>query len=69
MVLMDAITKHLGIGSYKEWPGEQRQEWLLRELRGNHPLFGPDLPKTDEIATVLDTLHVISELPSKNFGA
>ncbi|GLJ38512.1 hypothetical protein SUGI_0784760 [Cryptomeria japonica] len=67
--VMDAITKHLGIGSYKEWSEEQRQEWLLLELQGKRPLFGPDLPKTDEIRDVLDTFHVISELPPDNFGA
>ncbi|KAH7533191.1 hypothetical protein FEM48_Zijuj04G0104000 [Ziziphus jujuba var. spinosa] len=67
--VIDAITKHLGIGSYREWSEERRQEWLLAELRGKRPLFGPDLPKTEEIADVLDTFHVISELPSDNFGA
>ncbi|GMH12624.1 hypothetical protein Nepgr_014465 [Nepenthes gracilis] len=67
--VMDAITQHLGIGSYREWPEQRRQEWLLSELRGKRPLFGPDLPKTDEIADVLDTFHVISELPSDSFGA
>ncbi|RWW18907.1 hypothetical protein GW17_00017075 [Ensete ventricosum] len=67
--VVDAITKHLGIGSYRDWPEEQRQEWLLSELNGKRPLFGPDLPKTDEIADVLDTFHVIAELPSDNFGA
>uniref|UniRef100_A0A0D3EKY4 phosphoenolpyruvate carboxylase n=1 Tax=Oryza barthii TaxID=65489 RepID=A0A0D3EKY4_9ORYZ len=30
---MDAITTHLGIGSYREWPEERRQEWLVSELR------------------------------------
>ncbi|CAN6443762.1 unnamed protein product [Victoria cruziana] len=67
--VMDAITKHLGLGSYRDWPEEQRQEWLLSELRGKRPLFGPDLPKTEEIYDVLETLHVIAELPSDNFGA
>lgn len=67
--VLDAITKHVGIGSYKEWSEEQRQEWLLSELSGKRPLFGPDLPKTDEIADVLDTFHVISELPADSFGA
>ncbi|PHU12479.1 Phosphoenolpyruvate carboxylase 1 [Capsicum chinense] len=67
--VLDAITRHLGIGSYKEWSEEKRQEWLLSELSGKRPLFGPDLPKTDEIADVLDTFHVISELPADNFGA
>ncbi|CAN4103237.1 unnamed protein product [Withania somnifera] len=67
--VLDAITMHLGIGSYKEWSEEHRQEWLLSELSGKRPLFGPDLPKTEEIADVLDTFHVISELPADNFGA
>ncbi|KAK1397169.1 Phosphoenolpyruvate carboxylase [Heracleum sosnowskyi] len=67
--VMDAITKHLEIGSYREWSEERRQEWLLSELSGKRPLFGPDLPKTEEIADVLDTFNVISELPSDSFGA
>lgn len=67
--VLDAITRHLGIGSYKEWSEEQRQEWLLSELSGKRPLFGPDLPKTDEIADVLDTFNIIAELPADNFGA
>ncbi|KAG6685438.1 hypothetical protein I3842_12G112300 [Carya illinoinensis] len=67
--VMDAITKHLGIGSYRDWSEERRQEWLLSELSGKRPLFGPDLPKTEELCDVLDTFHVIAELPSDNFGA
>ncbi|WVY99603.1 hypothetical protein V8G54_025673 [Vigna mungo] len=67
--VMDAITKHLEIGSYREWSEEKRQEWLLSELRGKRPLFGHDLPKTEEITDVLETFHVISELPKDNFGA
>jgi len=27
--VLDAITKHLGIGSYREWSEEHTQEWLL----------------------------------------
>ncbi|XP_060187691.1 phosphoenolpyruvate carboxylase-like isoform X1 [Lycium barbarum] len=67
--VLDAITQHLEIGSYRKWSEERRQEWLLSELSGKRPLFGPDLPKTEEIADVLDTFHVISELPSDCFGA
>ncbi|CAH8363556.1 unnamed protein product [Eruca vesicaria subsp. sativa] len=67
--VLDAITTHLDIGSYKEWSEERRQEWLLSELSGKRPLFGSDLPKTEEIADVLDTFHVIAELPSDSFGA
>ncbi|KAK9088842.1 hypothetical protein Scep_027924 [Stephania cephalantha] len=67
--VIDTITNHLGIGSYKEWPEERRQNWLLSELKGKRPLFGPDLPKTEEVADVLDTFHVIAELPHDSFGA
>ncbi|KNA05811.1 hypothetical protein SOVF_186850, partial [Spinacia oleracea] len=67
--VMDAITRHLDVGSYREWSEEKRQEWLLSELSGKRPLFGSDLPKTEEIADVLDTFRVISELPSDSFGA
>ncbi|KAL5714837.1 phosphoenolpyruvate carboxylase [Ranunculus cassubicifolius] len=67
--VMDAITRHLEIGSYREWSEERRQEWLLSELGGKRPLFGHDLPKSAEIADVLDTFHVIEELPSDSFGA
>ncbi|KAG2251406.1 hypothetical protein Bca52824_081542 [Brassica carinata] len=67
--VLDAITTHLDIGSYREWSEERRQEWLLSELSGKRPLFGSDLPKTEEIADVLDTFHVIAELPSDSFGA
>ncbi|KAH0736041.1 hypothetical protein KY285_011748 [Solanum tuberosum] len=67
--VLDAITQHLEIGSYRDWSEERRQEWLLSELSGKRPLFGPDLPKTEEIADVLDTFHVIAELPADCFGA
>ncbi|KAK9951452.1 hypothetical protein M0R45_006893 [Rubus argutus] len=48
--VIDAITKHLGLGSYREWPEKQRQEWLLSELNGKRPLIGTDVPKTEEIS-------------------
>lgn len=66
---IDAITNYLGIGSYRNWSEEERQEWLLSELRGKRPLFGSDLPVTDEVKDVLDTLKVVAELPPDCFGA
>lgn len=66
---VDAITTHLGIGSYREWPEERRQEWLVSELRGKRPLFGPELTQSDEVADVLGTFRVIAELPGDSFGA
>ncbi|CAM0910444.1 unnamed protein product [Alopecurus aequalis] len=66
---LDAITAHLGIGSYRSWPEEKRQEWLLSELRGKRPLFGDDLPMTEEVADVIGTFRVLAELPTDCFGA
>ncbi|KAJ3686333.1 hypothetical protein LUZ61_015497 [Rhynchospora tenuis] len=67
--VLDAITQHIGLGSYREWPEEKRQEWLVSEMHSRRPLFGCDLPKTDEIIDVLETLNVIAELPHDSFGA
>ncbi|OEL18300.1 Phosphoenolpyruvate carboxylase 1, partial [Dichanthelium oligosanthes] len=67
--VLDAITTHVGVGSYREWPEEKRQEWLLSELRGKRPLLGPDLPQTEEVADVLGTFRVLAELPPDSFGA
>ncbi|GJN38579.1 hypothetical protein PR202_gb27634 [Eleusine coracana subsp. coracana] len=65
---IDAITTHLGIGSYKEWDEEKRQEWLLSELQGKRPLMVPDMPVSDEVADVLGCFKVLAELPSDSFG-
>ncbi|KAM0919659.1 hypothetical protein ACQ4PT_008037 [Festuca glaucescens] len=66
---LDAITTYLGIGSYRSWPEEKRQEWLLSELRGKRPLFGEDLPMNEEVADVIGTFRVLAELPPDCFGA
>ncbi|KAJ0837093.1 Phosphoenolpyruvate carboxylase 1 [Helianthus annuus] len=67
--VLDAITQHLEIGSYRKRSEEKRQEWLLAELSGKRPLFGSDLPKTEGVEDVVDTFNVLAELPSDCFGA
>ncbi|KAL6644285.1 hypothetical protein ACP70R_015893 [Stipagrostis hirtigluma subsp. patula] len=66
--VLDAITTYLGIGSYREWSEERRQEWLLSELNGKRPLLSPDMPMTEEVADVIGAIRVIAELPADNFG-
>jgi phosphoenolpyruvate carboxylase len=36
---LDAVTRYLGIGSYKEWSEEARLSWLTSELSSKRPLF------------------------------
>ena len=72
---LDAITRHLGIGSYKEWDEEARLNWLQSELNNRRPLFrirdiesnriglDPDVRKT------LMVYKVAAELDSESLGA
>ncbi len=66
---MDAITTHLGLGSFKEWSEDQRMEFLLKELDNNRPLLPANLPMSDEVADVINTFKMLSQLPGDSLGA
>ncbi|KAF8746370.1 hypothetical protein HU200_013387 [Digitaria exilis] len=66
--VIDTITTHLGIGSYRSWSEEKRVEWLLSELRGKRPLLTHDMPMSEEVADAIGTFRVLAELPADNFG-
>ena len=36
---LDAVTRYLGIGSYREWSEDARLSWLTSELSSKRPLF------------------------------
>jgi len=66
---LDAITAHLGLGSYLAWDEAQRSEFLVAELTGRRPLLPPDLPCSPEVADVLGTFRAIAALPRDSLGA
>jgi phosphoenolpyruvate carboxylase len=66
---IDAITSYLGLGSYKEWDEEKRQEFLLKELTGKRPLLPSGLKMSNEVADVVNTFRIIAELPADSMGA
>ncbi len=66
---LDAITRHLGLGSYAEWSEDKRIEFLVSELESNRPLVPHDLPASDEVREVLDTFAMLATLPSDSLGA
>jgi phosphoenolpyruvate carboxylase len=66
---IDAITTHLGMGSFKEWDEAKRTAWLLAELRGRRPLLPPALPASDEVADVINTFRMLAQLPRDSLGA
>jgi phosphoenolpyruvate carboxylase len=54
---MEAITRHLGLGSFLSWPEERRTEWLLEELAGRRPLFPPGMDLSPDEAEVVATFR------------
>lgn len=55
--MIDAITRHLELGSYLSWSEEQRTSWLLAELSGKRPLFPPGIDLSPDEAEVVATFR------------
>ena len=70
---IDAITRHLGLGSYKEWNEEARLNFLQAELAGKRPLFRTRdieaLSDDQGIIKTLNTVKMASELGPEALGA
>ncbi len=71
---VNAITEHLGLGSYLEWDESTRREWLCKELASKRPLLpkNSDFTKMGFSDTVKDTLGTFSlaaELAPGSLGA
>jgi phosphoenolpyruvate carboxylase len=66
---MDAISRHLGRGSYAEWDEDRRTAFLAEALREGARLQ-PESPDCDaEAREVLDTFAVAAELGPESRGA
>ncbi|KAK9845098.1 hypothetical protein WJX74_010567 [Apatococcus lobatus] len=63
------ITEYLGLGKYSEWDEKKRMDFLVKELTGKRPLLPPNVDMPKEIANVINTFKVISELPPDSLGA
>jgi len=66
---MDAITTHLGLGSFKSWSEDERMAFLLKELESKRPLLPTDLPMSDEVSDVINTFKMLAQLPGDSLGA
>ncbi len=67
--VLDAITIHLGLGSYADWDEATRLRFLVEELGSRRPLIPSDLPASEEVVEVLETFRTIAALPSDSLGA
>ena len=72
---IDAITRHLGLGSYDGWPEERRIDFLLNVLTHDHGLAVTALPPTvggaaaERVADVLDTFRMLTAIDRESLGA
>jgi phosphoenolpyruvate carboxylase len=66
---IDVVSRHLGLGSYLEWPEERRIDFLLHALRRDAPLPLGDLPMDAEVADVFDTCRMLAAIDPASLGA
>jgi len=66
---LNAITEHLGLGSYRDWDENQRQDFLVRELQSRRPLIPPEFNADAEVKDVLETFQVAAKLNPESLGA
>ncbi|MDF3030235.1 MAG: phosphoenolpyruvate carboxylase [Moraxellaceae bacterium] len=73
---LDAITRHLGLGSYASWSEGERQAFLLRELQNPRPFLPqhlhlpPDSPLLDaDVQETLATFRMLAQQPGDSLGA
>jgi phosphoenolpyruvate carboxylase len=66
---VDAITRHLGLGSYLTWPEERRVDLLVNVLTRNEPLPIAGLPMNERVADVFETCRAVAEIDRESLGA
>lgn len=69
---LDAITQHLGLGSYLQWTEGEKMEFLEKELKSARPLVRWDSMLqscNDNVSEVLKTFKMISEAEPEYLGA
>jgi phosphoenolpyruvate carboxylase len=66
---VDAITRHLGLGSYADWPEDRRVEFLTGALaQGAMPALD-DVAADERVADVFDTFRIMAAIPADSLGA
>lgn len=66
---LDAITKHLGYGSYAEWAEPERAAFLTRVLEEGRRLLPAEFAASEDVTDVLDTFRMLAAMPPQSLGA
>lgn len=72
--VLDAITRHLGIGSYAQWNEDTRRTWLSAELASKRPLLSRNcdyasLGFSANVVETLETFKAAAKLHPESLGA
>jgi phosphoenolpyruvate carboxylase len=63
------MVDYLGLGDYLSWAEQERQDFLVRELKGRRPLIPRHWKPSDEVAEVLATCEVVAEQTPEALGS
>ncbi|MFG6178167.1 phosphoenolpyruvate carboxylase [Halomonas sp. THAF12] len=66
--VLEELTDSLGLGHYRDWDEEQRQEFLLSELTSRRPLIPRRWECSAETREVIDTFRVIGSEHAEALG-
>jgi phosphoenolpyruvate carboxylase len=68
-LLLDELTEHLELGSYKSWSETKRQSFLVSELENPRPLIPRAWQPSDESREVLSTFRLIADIHAEGIGS
>jgi phosphoenolpyruvate carboxylase len=66
---LDAITRALGLGSYRSWDEGTRVDFLVRELANPRPLAPPTLEPDEQVRDTLETFGMLARIARGSLGA
>lgn len=72
---IDAITRFLGLGSYRQWDEATKINWLTTQIASKRPLLRPGIwhehPEvfSETVVDVLETCGIIAEMYEDSLGA
>lgn len=66
--VFEELTDFLGLGHYREWDEQQRQQFLLTELESSRPLIPRRWECSTETREVIDTFRVIAQEQREALG-
>ncbi len=67
--VMSELTQYLDMGDFAQWSEQEKQSFLLDELKSKRPLIPSGWDCSPEVREVLDTCKVVAEQPESALGS